>query len=300
MAQAVASYRQALAHDPNLADAHNNLGIILAQEGQAAAAVQSYRQALRINPRHADAHNNLGIALLGQGQTADAIACFRAALAANPLRADTHVNLGDALREQGQLTEAVECYRQALRINPGHADAHHNLGVVFLALGQFQEAREQYEHTLRILPGNATALWNLSLLRLLDGDFAGGWRDYEQRFALPGKIVRPFQQPRWEGSSLEGKTILVYAEQGLGDTIQFARYLPLVKKLGGTVLFECQPALVPLCAGMDGLDQLIAGGAPLPAHDVQVPLVSLPGIFGTTPETIPAKVPYLRADPARV
>jgi hypothetical protein len=137
-------------------------------------------------------------------------------------------------------------------------------------------------------------------LRLLRGDFEGGWQDYEQRWAQPNVILRSFHEPRWDGSPLEGKSIFVYAEQGLGDTIQFIRYLPLIKERGGTVLFGSPPGLERLFSGIPGVDRLIAGGAAVPPFDVQAPLLSLPGIFGTTLATIPAAVPYLRADPGLV
>ncbi len=144
------------------------------------------------------------------------------------------------------------------------------------------------------------ALWNRACLRLLQGDFEGGWPGYEHRWAQPEMVPRPFTQPRWDGSSLQGKTILVYAEQGLGDTIQFARYLPMVKERGGTVLFECQPSLMPLLSGVAGVNRQIAFGSDLPAFDVQIPLLSLPGLFGTTLATIPASVPYLKMHPKLV
>ena len=329
--EAAGCYRQTLECDPRHADAYNNLGILLLDQGKLAEAVECYRQALRLNPQHADAHNNLGSALMEQGQVAEATHHYRQALRANPLLAAAHVNLGNALMKQGQPDEAAACYRQALRINPNqvdvchnlghalgdlgelaeaiefyrqalklepdHADARHNLSVALMPLGQFQEAREQNQQALRINPAYTAALWQRALLRLQEGDFVGGWRDYEQRWAQPNKASPIFPQPLWSGGSLEGKTILVYAEQGLGDTIQFARYLPLVKERGGTVLFESQPALAHLCATVSGADQVVAVGDVLPSFDVRVPLLSLPGLFGTTLTTIPATVPYLRANP---
>jgi tetratricopeptide (TPR) repeat protein len=333
-AEAAQCYRQTLACDPRHADACNNLGITLFDQGKPAEAVECYRQALRLNPQHADAHNNLGSALMEQGQLAEATHHYRQAVRANPLLAAAHVNLGNVLVKQGQANEAIVCYRQALRINPNqvdvcnnlgialegrgdlteaiavyrqalklrpdHADAHHNLSVALMPLAQFREAREHNQQALRINPAYTAALWQRALLRLQEGDFAGGWRDYEHRWALPNKAAPIFQEARWTGTSLKGQTILVYAEQGLGDTIQFARYLPMVKERGGTVLFQSQPALVRLCATVAGADQVIAVGAALPAFDVRVPLLSLPEIFGTTLTTVPAAVPYFRANPILV
>ena len=181
--------------------------------------------------------------------------------------------------------------------------------------GQLAEAALCFEQALTIDPRHRMAPWNRGCLRLLQGDFERGWPDYEQRWAQPGNAPRSFEQPRWDGSNLEGKTILVYAEQGLGDTIQFARYLPLVKERGGTIIFECQPSLLSLMAGSWGrkeglqpgekqgrlengttVEQVIAAGTALPAFDVHIPLLSLPLLFGTKPDTIPAQVPYLTAD----
>jgi tetratricopeptide (TPR) repeat protein len=309
-AEAAVCYRQALGINPRHAVAHHNLGITLMQLGQPAAAVESYRQALACNPSLADAHLNLGNALKELGQSAEAIAGYRQALRINPQLADAHNNLGNALQDQGEITEAIACYRQALRINPRLADPHHNLSIALrehalpledgARLNLFQEAREHNEQALQLDPGHAAARWHRALLRLREGDFEGGWRDYEQRWTQPGFVPRHLDRPRWDGSFLEGKTILVYAEQGLGDTIQFVRYIPLVQERGGKVLFECQPALAGLLADVDGVDELSVQGKRLPPYEMQVPLLSLPAIFGTTLATVPAPVPYLRADAARV
>jgi tetratricopeptide (TPR) repeat protein len=288
-----------VALNPARADGHFNLGMVLRNQGRSAEAAACHREALRLNPQHAAAHNDLGILLKEQGRLDEAGACFRRALDIDPGYAFAHHNLGGLLNEQGDLAEAAECFRQALRINPCLAPAHTSLGLTLMQMGLFSKAREHHEEALRIHPGSGAALWNRSLLHLLTGDFEAGWKDYEERLAILDKSPRPFQQPRWDGSSLVGKTILVYAEQGLGDTIQFVRYLSLVKERGATVLFECQPALAQLCSGVLGVDQIIVRGAALPPHDVQVALLSLPGIFRTTPATIPATVPYLRADPRR-
>ena len=307
LAEAIACYRQALLVNPHLADVHFNLGIALNEHGLPVEAIASYRQALRIDPQHSAARNNLACALndMGvlhkeQGRLEEAGGYFRQALDVDPRHVNAHHNLGGVLNEQGELAQAAECFRQALRIHPGLAPAHTALGLTLMQMGLFSEALEHHEEALRIHPGNGRALWNRSLLRLLTGDFAAGWKDYEERLPILETNPRSFQQPRWDGSPLAGKTILVYAEQGLGDTIQFARYLSLVKERGGTVVFECQSALARLCGGVAGVDQIIVRGAALPPFDVHAALLSLPGIFGTTLATIPAAVPYLRADPKRI
>ncbi len=238
----------------------------------------------------------MGRVLFEQLDLAGAADCYRQALALNPDLADLHNNLGTALVEQGQLAEAGECFRRALRLKPDFADAHSNLANQLLLEGRLAEAGEELRQALAIDADHQAARWSRACFRLLHGDLAGGWPDYERRWEQPG-IIRPaYAQPRWDGSRLEGKTILVHAEQGYGDTIQFARYLPMVKERGGTVLFECPRVLASLFSGFPGVDQLITSGKPLPYFDVHVPLLSLPGLFGTTLATIPCAVPYIHAD----
>jgi tetratricopeptide (TPR) repeat protein len=300
LVEAADCYRHALYYLPNYGNAYYNLANVLKDQGQPAGALDCYQQALRLNPRHAEAHNNLGILLKDQGRVAEAIACYRQALSLAPHYADAHNNLGIALRDHGELADAVACFQEALRLRPSDAELHNNLGIALMRLGHFDQAHTRYEEALRLKPAHGMALWNRSLLRLLQGDFVGGWPDYERRWTQTDMVLRSFDRPRWDGSSLEGKTILIHAEQGLGDTIHFLRYLPLVKRRGGRVLFECQPVLLRLLANIDGADQLLPAGTALPSFDVEAPLLSLPGIFATTLATIPAHVPYLRAESALV
>src|SRR5262249_30545608 len=147
---------------------------------------------------------------------------------------------------------------QAIRLDASNADAHHNLATTLRDMGMFDEAQAHYEIALRLLPGNAAVLFNRAHLRLLRGDFVSAWDDYELRWQLPGKQMPSFAQPRWQGTPFPGKTLLVHAEGGLGDSIQFSRYLELVKKLGGTVIFQCQPALLGLFSGLAGVDVLVS------------------------------------------
>ncbi len=231
---------------------------------------------------------------------AQAIECYDYALRLHPDHADALNNLGTALQHLGRFDEAIRCFRQAVQINPRHPDAHNNLGCAFAENGKYTEAADCYEEALRIDAGNKMALWNRGNLRLLQGDLEGGWADAECRADLPGVVSLLFQQPRWDGSALMGKTILVYPEGGLGDTINFLRYLPLVKACGGKVLFGCQQALCALLSGISGIDRIIAVGSPLPSFDVQISLLGLPRIFATTLATIPAEIPYVAADPLLV
>jgi len=294
--EAVTSYRQALRIDPHHVDAHNNLGVAFKALGRLDEAVACYQQALGLNPNHVDARNNLGNIFKDQDRLDEAVACYREVLRLNPQYVDALSNLGLALKEQGQLAEAVACCRRALGLNPRHANAHNNLGLALMDQGQLGEAGACFDQALRLRPQDAGPRWNWALLRLLQGNFEQGWADYESRWSQPGLVPRSWPRPRWDGLPLEGKTILVHAEQGLGDTLQFIRYAPLVKRRGGTVLVECQPALVTLLSRCPGIDRVLPEGTPLPDFDVQVPLLSLPGLFGTNLSCVPADVPYLFAD----
>ena len=297
LAEAAACFRQALALDPRYANAHFNLGNVLFDQGQFSGAAESYRQALGLNPNDPNAHNNLGNALKEQGLLAEATECYRQALRLTTNQADFHVNLGNVLKDQGELIEAAESYRQALQLNPNLADAHSSLGITLVGQRRLAEAAESFQQALRLNPKHwFAALEPLAPAACYKG-ISRAWQDYGMRWARPEMLPRSFPQPRWDGTPLAGKTILVYAEQGLGDTLQFARYLPMVKQRGGNVIFDCQPALQGLFAGMNGINHLVREGEPIPPFDVQVPLLSLPGIFQTTPTTIPAQVPYLEADP---
>ena len=266
--------------------------------GQADEAAACCRRALAINPQHAQSLNLLGNILKDQKRLPEAIDCYERALRVDPRFCDALSNLGLALKDQGQVAEAIRLYRQALDIKPDHAIAHNNLAIALTAQGEFAAAAAGFEHALLLKPDYASARWNRALLKLLHGDFLGAWPDFECRWRLSGFVLAGHtERPLWDGTPLEGKTILLYAEQGLGDTIQFVRYVPLVRQRGGTILIECQSSLVRLVAEIVGTDNVFPTGAPLPPFDVRIPLLSLPGLFRTELATVPADVPYLHADP---
>jgi hypothetical protein len=267
-------------------------------QGQPDEAAASYRQALRLQPDYAEAHNNLGVALKRQARLDEAAACFRRALRHKP-DAEVLNNLGDTLREQGKPAKAVASLRQAVRLQPNHATARNNLGVALEKQGRLEEALACYQKALYLQPDYAQAHLNRSLLWLMAGRYEQGWPEYEWRWRLPGYALSPCALPRWDGSPLGGRTILLRAEQGLGDTLQFVRYAALLKRQGATVLLECQGPLRTLLAGCPGIDRLVARGESPPA-DVQAPLLSLPALLGTTLASVPAPVPYLYADPGLV
>jgi hypothetical protein len=204
------------------------------------------------------------------------------------------------LKQGGRLEEAESSYHRVLELAPEYVNAHNNLGHALYEQGRYDEAGACFRRALELNPNHAEAHGNLSHLLLLKGDFEPGWREYEWRWKSRDLRPREFEQPRWDGGPLAGKTILLHAEQGLGDTIQFVRYATVVKSMGAEVLMECPLPLKSLLTSCSGIDRLIGFGEALPAFDVHAPLLSLPGIFKTTLETIPAKVSYLGADQSLV
>jgi tetratricopeptide (TPR) repeat protein len=294
--EAVASYHQALRLRPDYPEAHTNLGSVLTRLGRLDDALAQHHLALHLRPGYHEAHSNLGTTLVAQRKYAEAEGCYRAALRLKPDYAEGHHNLGTALAEQGKLDEAVACYREALRLRPDYPEACGNLATALLAQGQPGEAAAVYEQILQRKPNSPDVHLSRALAFLLLGEWEQGWREYEWRWGCEEFGGLPYRQPQWDGAPLDGRTILLHAEQGLGDTLLFVRYARLVKQRGGKVVLACPKALMGLLAGCPGVDELVGQGTPLPDFDCHAPLLSLPGIFGTTPASVPAEVPYLFAD----
>jgi tetratricopeptide (TPR) repeat protein len=295
--EAIACYCRALELKPDYAEAHNNLGNALKDQGNLDNAVACYRRALEVEPDYADAHSNLGNALRERGKLDEAVACCRRALELEPDNAEALNNLGNALKDQGKLDEAVACCRRALELKPDFAEAYNAMGAALNDQGKLDESAACYRRALELKPDYAMAHWNQSLLSLLTEDFERGWAEYEWRWKSKRSQWRGFSQALWEGQPLDGRTILLHAEQGFGDTIQFIRYAAQVKQRGGVVILECPRPLLSFLRTCARIDRLVGQGEELPTFDVQAPLLSLPGIFRTSLETIPADVPYLFADP---
>ncbi len=259
--------RKVLAAQPDNAFAHNLHAVLAHQAGNTTEAITRLEQAIRLNAGVPDFYFNLGVALQALERHADAAAAYRRALALAPQHAGALTNLGRALQKQARPQEAVACFERALALKPDLPEAH----------------------------------WGLATQRLLLGDFARGWEEYEHRWALPENqgLRREFAAPRWDGGDIAGRTILLHAEQGIGDTLQFVRYAPLLARRGARVIVLCQPPLKRLLMEMNDVS-VVADGEPLPELDLQLPLMSLPRLLSTTLATIPADVPYLRADPVDV
>jgi len=329
--EAAESHRRAVAAKPDYVEAYNNLALALNKLGRNEEAVESLRRAIEVRPGYAAAHVNLGNLVREQGDLDTAIDWYRKAIAAEPGLVDAHTGLAFALQQRGRLAEAAKSYRRALELKPDHADALCNLGALLNGFDRHEEAAENYRRVLAdhpdhvaahcnmgvalmarneiggavgcyrraigVNPEFADAHWNLSLAQLVQGDFANGWRGYEWRLRTKRHAPRGFEQPVWDGGPLAGQTILLHREQGLGDTIQFMRYAPLVAARGGRVVLEVQPPLARLAAGVKGVAEIVVAGATPPHFDLHCPLLSLPDRFATTLATIPAELPYLTPDP---
>ena len=298
---AVGSFRQAVALRPSDAQALNNLANALRETGHPEEAVTAYRQALVIQPDFPEGWNNLANALRDLGRFEESAEASRKALVARPGYAGAYNNLGNALKEMGRFDEALDSYRQALAFQPDNADAFYNVGNLYKEKGELEEAVEAYRRALSLRPDFSSAKWNLSLALLLKGEAEPGFEAYEARWEVTGRSRdRGFAQPLWDGTELGGRRILLHAEQGLGDTIQFVRYAPLVQRRGGRVTLLCQPELQELLAGQLGIEKVVSDEAAVGEFDVQCPLLSLPRVVGTTEHTVPATVPYITADPTLV
>jgi tetratricopeptide (TPR) repeat protein len=294
-------YRRCLELKPDHAEAMTNLGFVLSEQGKVAEAQALYERAVQIKPHYAEVHHNLGNVLREQNKLPEAVACYQRALQLKPDYVKALINLGIALVALGKPAEAVPLMERALELQPDFYEAFNSLGAARSTMGDLQGAAAAYQRALALKPDYAEAHWNLSLLLLLWGKFAEGWSEYEWRWQCKKNTpLPPFSQPVWDGAPLDGKTILLQEEQGLGDTLHFIRYARLVKQRGGKVIVYCPRGLTQLLRTCPGIDGLVEKGAAPPDFDVRVPLLSLPRILQTTKTTIPAEVPYLFAHPALV
>jgi protein O-GlcNAc transferase len=259
---AAVQYEQVIAHNPDFVLAYSNLSAILHTQGKVEAAADYLRRALDIDPDLAEANYNMGTMLFKQGKSEAALPYLQKAVALNPKSAEAHNVLGNSLREQGQLNAAIECYKQAIALNPNYAEAHRNLGTALLTLGEFQQGLAEYEWR-----------WQMPIV--------------QQDPAL--SLI----QPLWDGSDLAGESILVYSEQGYGDTIQFIRYLSLLRERNASVVVACPSPLVRLLSQMEGIEAISDRFDLLPTTKWRIPLMSLPRLFGTALESIPNRIPYI-------
>ena len=297
-AEALASYDRAIQISPDFAVAHYSRGNVLQALNRYEEAVASYDRAVALRPDFAEVFSNRGNALMRLRRYEEALASHDRAVALRPDFGEAFSNRGAVLQEMGRYQEALASFDRALALMPESSGAHGNRGIDLHQLRRFDEALASFRRAYEILPDNAEAHFGEAQTRLLLGDFERGWEQYEWRSR--GQRLRnewrSFTQPQWrEQDEIAGKTILLHAEQGFGDTIQFCRYVPLVAERGARVILEVQEQLRELLTSLAGTAQVLATGSPLPEFDVQCPLLSLPLAFKTRLETIPSAVPYLRA-----
>ena len=297
--EARACYEKALTLSPGLIQAELCLAQIWKDEGNPKQARECLDRALVHNPGNAEVLHSLGETYQSEERFAEAIDAYSRALAVDPGHMKALNMLGSVFHLVGRLEAAEECYRKALDLKPGTLSVLNNLGALYQSQERFNESMSALRQAIAIDPSYADGHWNLALSLLALGEYREGWQEYEWRFKKSNPVQeRHFFQPRWDGSPLQGRTILLHCEQGFGDTIQFIRYATLVARRGGNVIVECQThALKRLVAGVEGVSAVVAATEPLPFFDVHVPLLSLPLIFDTTLADIPVKIPYLHADP---
>ncbi len=304
-ASAVERCRQAISLGPNDAQAYNTMAYSLEKQQLYDEAIENYNKALQLEPGFVEAYNHLGVVLNEQGRTAEAIENFEQALQYDPYYAEVYNNLGIALKEQMKFAEAIENFEKALQLDPNFVEAYYNMANSLRDEGQCAEAINNYNKAISLKPDYAQAQWNLSLAHLLSGNYMEGWKRYRWRRNADLKVLTDYHstgKPRWDGSSFEYKKLLVHYEQGLGDNIQFARYLPMIKARGGKIIFETLKPLIGLLHGFPGIDELVEYHPDkklLLEYDVYTSLLDMPNIFETTVETIPAQVPYIYADQAK-
>lgn len=330
--ESLAAYDQALQRKPDFAQAWANRGNALRDMRRGEEAMASYQKALECQPQYAQALHGLGLACGDVGRWPESLAAFDAALALKPDYAVALMDRGNTLRELERVPEALQSYERALQLNPQYAQAWSNRGVVLKRLGRLEEAAASYERAIALDAGfvdamvnyatllkdmmrlpaavamnqralamdadNSGAHLNLAICYLVSGAWREGWTHYEWRWKTEQLKdgARNFTQPQWRGESLQGLTILLHAEQGLGDTLQFCRFAQMLAARGARVLLEVQAPLLGLLAALPGVHGLLARGQPLPAFDVHCPLLSLPLALGLTLENLPPAQAYLRAD----
>ena len=299
--EAAASYRQALSIQADHAEAAIGMGAVLAARGRPQEAAGWYRGVIEHRPDHAAAHYNLALALEAEGRAEEAIAAYSQAIRIVPDYVEALTNLGVALHAEGRFAEAVGCYERALAARPDAAEIHNDLGAALQSLGRPATAMASYRRALKLRPAYAGAQMNMATCQLLMGDLKAGFAGFRARWAVPDSPIRLPELPRplWEGESLEGRSILVHCEQGLGDSLHFIRYAPLLAEQAGRVLVLVPPGLARLFGRIPEIEVVTTPPDPA-AYDYHCPLLCLPRLLGTELATIPAAIPYLSAEPAAV
>ncbi len=302
--QAITGFRQALALAPEFFTAHLHLGKALAAAGDFEGAVVALQDAVRLQPMAPEAWLECAMANSKLQRYEEALRCYALALDFKPDDERAYLCMGVTLHEHKKYHLALLSYDRALALKPDNAEVYFNKGLALARLSLFTQAAGEHEKALQLRPDFADAYFTQSLCRLMLGDYKNAWATYEwrwQRNGIEAGHQQHFTQPLWLGQeSLQGKTILLHAEQGLGDAVQFCRYVDKVAALGATVLLQVYPALRTVLFGFPGVTQLLVRGQALPDFDYHCPLMSLPLAFETELASIPNKTPYLFSHPSRL
>jgi tetratricopeptide (TPR) repeat protein len=292
--------QQALRAEPDNADALALLAAVYLATRRPELSRGAAERWTQLRPDDAAAHFALGNAYLSLNQLEAAEPALKAALRLRPADGQINNNLGLLYMRRQETELSIHHLRQAVGLSRGDAEKLANLGAALDEDGRPAEAIAVLDEALRLRPDHPGAQWNRAMARLRCGDLRGGWGAFESWRRLPGAPKRVMDRPQWDGSPLNGRTILLHEFRGHGDILHFVRYATIIRQTGGRVLVEAPESMLTLLKSCAGIDGLTARGAPLPPHDVQAQMMSLPGILGTTLETIPANVPYLHADPEDV
>jgi len=294
---AARAYAALLASDPECVEALGQLGFLFFQFGQYAESLASLQKAVRLAPEQPKLNLLTGAVLRKLGRLEESADCCLRETAISPADADAHYNLGLARQSLNRPRAALASYQQAVQLRPGYIDALMGMGMTLRQTDDDSAALEIFERVIALEPANARAHWESATILLSQGKFERGWKEYEWRWQL--KDRKPpsgeFKQPLWDGKDLAGRRILLHGEQGFGDTIQFSRYAALVAERRGYVILGCPEALRPIMETVPGVAEVVTSRESQPPFDVHAPLMSLPAIFGTTVETVPRRIPYLRA-----
>ena len=300
--RAQACYEAALQVVPDVAGLHNNLGLIHLDQGRLPEAELCFERAIQLKPDFATAKNNLGRVYSERRQYDTALACFRAALALDPGDLHASINIGLALSELGEHEQALAQLESCHRVDSGRTETICGLGKTNFELWRMPQAQHYFREALALDADCADAHFGLANVALLQGDLAAGWEGYEWRTRMP-RFAQHYDvpQPRWRGEQMNGKTLLVNAEQGYGDILMFARFLPRISQPDAAVVFRCRPALVRLLRDLPGLNRVVdaAAGETVTA-DASIPLLSLGRALGIGLADLPGPIPYLRAPPSLV
>jgi tetratricopeptide (TPR) repeat protein len=300
--EAVAACRRASALAPGYAEAHKLMGLILHDLGRITEAVAAYRTALSLSPDDAAIASNLGAALCELGHFEEAIAACEQAIEQQPDYAQAHTNLGVVFEAQDRLEDACAAHHRAITVDPCYAKGYANLAIVLRDLGEIDDAAASARRAVEIDPQDQLARFNHALFLLMNGDYVEGFREYEWRRRC--KALPPDEPvltaPEWQGEPIAGRTLLLHAERGFGDSLQFVRFIPAIAGEGCTIMLQVQPPLLRLIQRSLPNVQVVGRGAPLPPFELHLPLMSLPRVLGTTLKTIPAEVPYLSPDPEKL